>query len=96
MAEHLSGRNGHTFNKGMLQQVATGKRKATNHILSVLGLPLRPIPAQPCVKCGTVHITARCTRRPTFEERTTEYERWRAKHLPKIDAIVTWAEQHGG
>lgn len=60
VANYLSSMNGHTFNKGMLQQVANGKRRAPNSILHVLGLPLNPVPAQPCPKCGNVPLTKRC------------------------------------
>lgn len=90
VADNLS--NGHKINRGMLQQVAYGKRRASNSVLHALGLPLNTVTIPPCKKCGEGHSTKRCTHKKTFDENAADYEAWKVKNARKIGDIVAWAE----
>lgn len=52
-----------SLNPGLLSRIAKGKKPAPNSVLFALGLPLKEVPAQPCKRCGDVHVTKRCTKR---------------------------------
>jgi len=54
---------------GALNSIAQGKRSVPNRIIIKLNralnwrLPLHPVPAAPCVKCGEVHVKRSCPKR---------------------------------
>jgi hypothetical protein len=56
-------------NKGLVNAVAHGKRKAPNHLIISLNkalrlrLPLNEVPATPCRHCGLVHVRRSCPQR---------------------------------
>lgn len=84
------------FAPDYLRQVVTGKRKASIKLLHALGIkPDRVIVvAAPCYKCGNVHVTKRCTRRPTFEDNARAYDEWIAdpKTQQQLNAMLEWSE----
>ena len=80
-------------NAGYLSQVARGRRKACNRLRLKLGLQPRRVMADACPKCGQVHTSRRCTRRPTPDERAAQYDEWLNKVQARIMEIVEWASR---
>lgn len=58
-------------------------------IRSALGLPAYAS-APVCPVHGVVH-QGRCPRK-TFEQRAADYDAWKTRNMPKLLAIVAWAE----
>lgn len=48
------------INRGLLYDIANGKKPAPNSILKALGLPLKHMLAPVCPVCGIVHVSKRC------------------------------------
>lgn len=76
----------------MAFRVANGYEPKDATIRKRLGLPVTATVVC-CKKCGGAHMAKRCTRRPTYEERTEQYERWRERMADSLRRAVEWAER---
>lgn len=74
---------------GMAFRVAHGYDPKSPAIRSALGLPAYAS-APVCPVHGVVH-QGRCPRK-TFEQRAADYDAWKTRNMPKLLAIVAWAE----
>lgn len=86
-------------NKGLLNAVANGKRRAPNSLIAKMNkiyrlhLKFNMVPVPPCRKCGEGHPARRCTRRPTFEDRCEDYKRWLSQQRANFESLLVWADQ---
>ena len=63
VAAEVSRRANKPISAGYIYQIAKGTRKPPNLVLMALRLPLRPVLAPPCPKCGQVHVRKTCPHR---------------------------------
>ena len=63
VAAEVSRRANKPISAGYIYQIAKGTRKPPNLVLMALRLPLRPVLAPPCPKCGQVHVRKTCPQR---------------------------------
>lgn len=77
---------------GTLKRIAWDSKYSPKRpdLCARLGLPVTA-PAPICPRHGVVH-RGRCPR-PTFAERASEYDSWRAANAGKIEMIVRWSEE---
>lgn len=74
---------------GTLCAIAKGRDPKSPAIRAALGLPAFAS-APVCPVHGVVH-PGRCPRK-TFEQRAGDYDAWKTRNMPKLLAIVAWAE----
>lgn len=74
---------------GTLCAIAKGRDPKSPAIRAALGLPAYAS-APVCPVHGVVH-QGRCPRK-TFEQRAADYDAWKTRNMPKLLAIVAWAE----
>jgi hypothetical protein len=53
-----------------------------NAIRLKLGLPLKEVPAQPCAKCGAVHLAKRCMA-----------DKMVPAYRPEVEKFIAWVHQ---
>lgn len=75
----------------MAFRVAHGHEPKDARIRRAFGMP-EFAPAPCCQRCGVPHVSKRCTRRPTFDERAAQYDAWLARNADRLRRIVAWAE----
>jgi hypothetical protein len=63
VAKIVSERGRHPVSTAYVYQIAQGRKPAPNYVLLALKLPLRPVLAPPCRKCGKVHVRKTCPER---------------------------------
>lgn len=87
------------FAPDYLRQVVIGERKASIKLLRALDIKPDAVMviAAPCRKCGQVHVSKRCTKKPTkktFEQNCVEYDEWLASPTTQqeLAKMLTWAE----
>lgn len=79
-------------NHSAVQRIRDGIEPHDPAIRAALGLPEYGL-APKCLKCGACHVTKRCTRKPTFEQRAEEYESWLTANADELARRVKWAEE---
>lgn len=89
------------LNRGYLSKVARGGARASDHLIGLINraydqrLPFNSKPATPCARCGSVHVTKRCTAVKSPRRYDGGVVRWNRIERPLMTAMAALYANRG-